>query len=157
MTYTTVDKVRNSSWFKWNTNITDDDIQSYIDEATGVMLGLLGWTYNVTKLVDSYANFAWSNARKLLESIEKNLASWYLLTDEYWSDQIGETTDGEDKVQKWMDLINWILGVGVERPIALIGNDWLQLPTISVQNTRAYSWRLTGKDIPRKFSVDKTF
>lgn len=135
MVYVTADEVRTSSWFDWNTDITDTVIDWHIEDAHNVLLWYIWSYYDITAL--SWSNFTWSAAAWLLKKIELLLASWYLLLEEYWPNQLWSDTDGEWKIEKAEQMIREIIGEWLKMRVRLIGNDWKEFAQIGLTSTRA--------------------
>ena len=108
MTFSTIDRIRDESWFTGNLNITDANIQPYLEQSNGVVLSYVGAKYNIINLV-SWALFTGSQAEKMLQRCEELLASGYLLIKEYWPEGADTDKDGYKKVNEAESLLSMIM------------------------------------------------
>jgi len=152
MVYNTATAVRKASWFEWNPDITDAVIEWHILDAYNLLLWYIWSVYNVAQL--TWSNFTWSHAAWMLKRIEMLLASWNLLSDEYWPNQLWTPTDWELKVEKAMWLIDKIMWVWEDPRVRLLWNDGVEFPLVWLISTRApisSTWFVGNTS---KFSVD---
>ena len=109
--YSTVEKVRREAWLEWNTNISDAEIESYMEEATAKILSYISGRYNISNL--TWADFTGSQASTMLDLIEKLISAWMIMN----SQNPGYESDGDRlgnwKILRWdtmlEDIISWKL------------------------------------------------
>jgi hypothetical protein len=155
MVYNDADAVRTASWFTWNEDITDEVIDWHILDANNVMMWMIWSVYDITTL--SWSNFTDSHGAWMLKRIECLLASWNLLADEYWPNQLWTPTDWELKIEKAMWLIDKIMWTSDWPRVKLLWIDWTEFPLLSTTSTK-WSIRSTWfVGNTSKFSVNDEF
>lgn len=117
MAYTTADNVRKESGFEGNSNITDATITIYLNEANGIVQGMVAGAYVVNELAAS-ATFTGSQAEYYLKRAETLIASGLLLIKEYGAEQFDSDKNGYDKYNEGKALLEMILRN--EAPVRLI-------------------------------------
>ena len=80
-TFTTVEDTRKEAGFSNNTNITDSDIQPYVDGANGEVITAIATKYVLP--LSNNAGYTGSSTENYLKSLTTNLAGGLLLLRQY--------------------------------------------------------------------------
>lgn len=107
MSFTTVDRVRDESWFTWELNISDNSINWYLIQANWIIISNIATVYDASKLI--WSLFVWSHAENMLKRIEELLASGYLLIKEYGPEWRDTDKDGYIKIKEAEKLLDKII------------------------------------------------
>lgn len=162
MDFTTQEKVRISSWFDGNTNISNEYIQEFVEEATGIVASYVWARYWLTAFWywqwSLNSNFVGSQADKMLTRITTLLASGNLLIDQYGEDSYrGPTSDWNNKIAKAMELCQSI----AVWELRLMGNDLNEFPKAPISSDptqwlTGWTW-LQWRSWKKYFKIDQQF
>lgn len=125
--FSSVEDIRFESGFVWNSDISDDEIESYEREAHWSILSILAAKYDISNLDTSNPNFDQSPAHHALAMIERLRASWNLLIAEYGADGTEKKENGEIKIQEAKDALWAFFWDSASR---LIWNNWSEFTTV---------------------------
>ena len=134
----TSDIVRNRSWFVGNLNISTSEIDGYIVQAHWIVLSYVSSRYNITDFTEDKfwdGTTTYSQAYKMLEKIESDLAVSYLLQQEYWIQEMNENNNWAWKEDNAMTLLLRI-AEGEIRLITLAGGEFALLPLTSNRTSK---------------------
>jgi phage gp36-like protein len=98
MSYTDVEDVKKESGMQDNENISDEDVQDFIDTAAAIINSRLAGKYNLP-FADQPAT------PQIVERIARGIASAYLLMQEYGPMNSGDAKDGDSKEKLMMKLL----------------------------------------------------
>jgi len=101
--YSTVSEVRSESGFSGDSSVPDELIQTYMDQATGIVLSHCAAVYNTSPIQPGTINTS-APAHGLLKRSEILIASGYLLIKLYGGEMDGDK-DGYDKINEGKALV----------------------------------------------------
>ena len=133
------DTVRERAWFTGNTNISDDEIAWYITQAHWILLSYVSARYSIPDFTDAKFwdwSTTFSQAYKMMEKIESDLAVAYLLQQEYWIQELNEDNWADEKEWKAMTLLMRISEWEI-RLIDIDGIEFALLPKSSNQTSKS--------------------
>lgn len=152
MAYTTVERIRAESWFTWNSDISDNYIEWYLNQSHWIIIWRIGIRYDISKL--SWSLFTWSQAEEMLKRIEELISSSYLLIAEYWNEARGSDKDWYNKIKQANALLDQITAWTLK----LFDINWNEFWTKSISTSS--SWlvlTLPNPEPPRYFKVDDIY
>lgn len=134
MLFSTKDQIRNASWFDWVTAISDTIIEEYQKRANWIVLWYVAWVYNIQEF--TVERMTDSQAYELLSQSEILIATWYLLTKEYWSQWLQEDNQGLDKINEWKSIL---MQLYANPPIRLYDKNWIEFLNTPTGNSEAWN------------------
>lgn len=152
--YGTVEDVRRETGLLGDPSVSDDVIQNYLSQATGIVISYCSSIYNITN-TKAGAISTDSPAFEYLKRCEALIASGYLLIRLYGGDIDGDK-NGYEKIEEGKTLLKAIAG-GDMRLIDENGKEYTKISDVEIPNKRynVNSGKI-GKTTP-KFSVDDKY
>ncbi len=152
MSYSTVDRVRSESGFDGNLNIKSSMIETYLEQANGIVKSYVASVYDISEFTGE--KFTGSQGEKLLKRAEELIASGYLLIKQYGADSVDTDKDGYEKVKEGEGLLQRL--TDKDHPLRLMNTDNTEFSRVSksTAGTIVASGATSGENI---FSVDDTY
>lgn len=148
MAYTTIARVRSECGFDGNTNITDALITTYLNQAHGVVNGIVAGVYNISSLAG--ALFTGSQAEAYLQRAEELIASGFLLIKEYGT---SDTTNGAEGLRKYEEGKALLAMLSANPPVHLLDINGAQMTGSNISSSPIFN----DTDSESVFSTSDTY
>ncbi len=148
MAFSTIDRVRAVAGFNANEDVTDPDIETYLNRASSIVRSVVSGRYTLSDLSGSL--FTGSDAQEYLRTAEDLIAAGLLLVDQY-GERDPERT-GYKKKAEGMSMLKDLKN-GDARLIDINGAYFLELSSSPSLTTGISYTAPSLEDAPRAFSV----
>lgn len=121
--YTTIERIRSEAWFEWNTFIQDETVETYQNQATGIINWVVARRYNLSSMLN-HPNFEGSEANNMLARVEELIWAGHLLNKDYNIQDQDSNSNGNKKIDDGYRILDDIVSWKITLIDALYDNDW---------------------------------
>ena len=119
MLFSTTQEIKKNSWMENNPNLSELDVKKYQKRANGIVLWKIGAIYDLSEFTVLNTTEG-SQAYDFLNQAEVELATWFLLDKEYWSNDLQDGV-GKIKIDDALSLLDLLYD---KTPVRLFDNTW---------------------------------